>query len=379
MKTTFKILTAVNPLEWNKDLMKSPSSTFFQTAEYLTPPSGVDYVAIFIYVFDENGEVVGQLGLRVIRTVVMFASPMFRKIIKIISKITNRGVWLYGPIIHSTDENSRIEILQTIIKAIDEISKSYDLVYVEGFTNPSDSLFEEQYRKEFLSNGYVISDCVTFMADLNKAIEEIWQKVSKKARGDVNRAKRRNITTKEIENYNELKEYLLLSQEWAKTKGLEIYNPLQEIDMMWNNHQKGLERFFLAYQDGKIISGLRVSCFNGIAITHSVVSAYSQQTSLGGTLLTWNAIEATKTSGLIIYDFTGRMRRDTNIKQQKIQDSLLFYKQKWGGNEFDYCHLLKVRKKSLYSLYRILFRTVRFYHRLNAKRYQKNKNNNSED
>jgi hypothetical protein len=376
---TYKILTEVDPLQWDKDLMKSSSSTFFQTTEYLIPPQGVDYLAVFVHVFDENGEVVGQLGMRIIRTVVMFASPLFRQLLKIISKVSNRGIWVYGPIIHSSDKNSRIEILRTIIRAIDEIIEKYDLVHVEGFTTPTDSLVDENYRQELLSNGYVVSECVTFMADLNKNLEEIWQKVSKKARGDVNRAKRRDFTTREINNYNDLKEYLLLSQEWAKTKGLQITNPLQELDRLWNNHQNGLEKFFLAYQNGKIVSGLRVSCFNGIAITHSVVSAYSQQTSLGGTLLTWNAIEATKTSGLKIYDFTGRRRRNPSTEQQKTEDSLLFYKQKWGGDEFDYYHLLRVRKKFLYKLYRILFQLILSYHRINTKKYKKNKNNAPED
>jgi hypothetical protein len=379
MNISYKILTEIDSSQWDKDLMKSKSSTFFQTTEYLIPPQGADYLAVFVYVLDENGEVVGQLGMRIIRTTVMFASPFFKRLVKIISKVSNRGVWLYGPIIHSSDKNFRIEILRTIIKAVDEILEKYDLVYFEGYTTPTDLLVDEIYNQEFLSNGYVIQNMVTFMADLSKSIEEIWQKVSKKARGDVNRAKRRDITVREVDNYNDLKEYVLLSQQWAKTKGLQITNPLEEIDRLWNNHKEGIEKFFLAYQDGKIISGLRVSCFNGIAITHSVVSAYSQQTSLGGTLLTWSAVEATKTSGLRVYDFTGRTRRNPTTEEQKTQDSLFFYKQKWGGDEFDYYRLTKVRKKFSYKLYGFLFGIARTYHGIKMKKYKKKKDTNSED
>lgn len=360
----FEILTQVDAAKWNEDLKKSSSSTFFQTVENLTPPSGADYFPIFVYVYDENGNVAGQLGLQIVRTVVIYGSSLFKKFSKFISKITNKGVWVYGPIIHVDDKKSRIEVLQNIMHAVDIISKDYDLVHVLGYAPPCDPLVDDNYKQELIANGYIIEDFVTFIADLNKNTEELWKNVSKKARGDVNRAKKRNITTKEISDLNDFNIYMQISHEWAKTKGLQIADPSYQMDRLWNNYKTGLEKFFLAYQDGKAISGLRISCFNGIAITNTVVNSYSEHTSLGGTLLTWNAIEATKNAGMKIFDFTGqkKTKHNDNNEKEEPENPLLFYKKKWGGEEFPCYLLLKIRKKYAYAIYKILFKIVYFYH-----------------
>lgn len=373
---SFKILSEVDPVKWNSDLMKSGYATFFQTAEYLTSEPNRDYFPIFVYVFDENGEVVGQLGLRIIKTVVMYSSPLFRRFLKIISKITSRGIWLYGPIIHSTDKMARMEILANVIKANDEILEKYDLVHIEGQTPPYDLSTDENYKQEFRKNHYTIQDNVTFLADLTKSIDEIWSNVTKKARGDVNRAKRRNIVIKEMTEYSQLKDYLALNQEWAKTKGIVITDPLQEIERLWSNHNTGLEKFFLAYQDEKLIAGLRVACFHGIAYTNFVINSYLESTNLGGTLLTWSAIEWAKKSGIRIYDFSGgpqeNFKDDEEIEQhEKQKDTLLYYKKKWGGDEFPYYVLIKARKKYTYKLYVTLFSLVRFYHNSKMKQFKK--------
>ena len=376
---SFKILSEVDPVKWNGDLMKSDCATFFQTAEYLTSEPNRDYFPIFVYVIDENGNVVGQLGIRIIKTVVMYSSPLFRQFLKLISNITTRGIWLYGPIIHSNDKKSRMEILTNIIKANDEILEKYDLVHIEGHTPPYDLSADENYKQEFKKNGYTIQDNVTFLADLTKSIDEIWSNVTKKARGDVNRAKRRNIVVKELTEYGQLKDYLMLNQEWAKSKGIVISDPFREMERLWNNHTAGLEKFFLAYKDEKLIAGLRVACFNGIAYTHFVIKSYDEPTNLGGTLLTWSAIEWAKKSGIRSYDFSGgpqdNSQNDEKIEQdEKQKDTLLYYKKKWGGDALPYHVLIKVRKKYSYKLYIVLFNLVRFYHNFKMKKYKKSTN-----
>ena len=55
-----------------------------------------------------------------------------------------------------------------------------------------------------------------------------------------------------------------------------------------------MERFFLAYKDDKLISAVRIVCFNGIAYANFVVSSDSESTNLGGSYLTWYTIEWAK-------------------------------------------------------------------------------------
>lgn len=354
----FKIETEIDS-QWNKYLLKNPSGNFFQSSNYLISDSE-NYFPLFIYIFDESDNVVAQLGLSIIKTTVLYSSSSFQNILKLISNLTRRGIWLFGPIIYSDISKERLEILQEIMVAIDVVCKKYDLVFMEGYTSPYEKFLNEEYTQLFSKNDCIVFDQVTYMSDLRRSLDEIWNDISKKTRGDVNRAERRGITAREVQTIDELKQFLLLHQTWAKTKGLEISDPFQDQEKLWNNHQLGLEKFFLAYMDDELISGLRLSCFNGIAYTHFVVSSYSKSTSLGGSLLTWFAIKWAKNAGLRLYDFSGGPK-------SKTQDSLFFYKKKWGGQEYFHYNIIKKQKKFHYILYRFLFGMVRSYHVFKSK------------
>jgi len=354
----FRILTNTDKTKWNDDLKKSEYSTFFQTYDYLKSNSE-DYFPIFIEVIDKNNVVVGQLGMKIIGTTVLYSSQFFKKITKFISSITKRGIWVYGPIIHNDDATQRSEILQQILNAVDNVSKQYNLVHVEGQTPPLDHLIDNNYKTIFAKNCYTKYDFITFVSHLDNTIDEIWNKVSKKARGDVTRAQRRNIIAKELETFDELKQYLLLNQEWAQTKGLVITDPFQEIDALWENHKNGHEKFFLAFENNKLISGVRVGCFNGICYTNFVVNSYYDSTNLGGTLLTWFVLEWAQKNGMKFYDFSGGPK---SSESEQEQHSLLFYKSKWGGKETPYFIFIKTYKKLSYKIYLILFGLVRKYH-----------------
>ena len=128
--------------------------------------------------------------------------------------------------------------------------------------------------------------------------------------------------------------------------------------------QTGSEKILLAYKDNELISGLRIAIFNGIAYTNFVVSSYSEHTNLGGTLLTWSGIEWAKKAGLRYYDFSG------GPKESDSKESLLFYKRKWGGKEVLHYNFTKSNKKLTYSIYLLLFNTVRAYHNFKMRRYK---------
>jgi len=368
---TLKIETNQD-LKWNQDLIKNPSSTFFQSTDYLISDLDSDFFHVFIYILDENGEVVGQLGLRIIKTVVMYSNKLTHLFLKTISKITSRAIWLDGPIIHSTDKNIRIEILQKILNAVDITAEKYNLVHIEGYTPACDILIDKEYKHELKKNGYIVKDYVTFILNMSKNIEDIWNNLPKRLKQDVNRAKRRNIFVKQIETYDDLKQYLLLAQKWAKTKGLEITNPFQGIDNIWENINNKIESFFLAYQNNKLISGLRIVYFNGIIHPNAVISSYGGPTSLGGTLLTWSTIEWAKIIGAKLYDFTGGQKElsSNGEKENGKRNTLLYYKKKWEGEEFTQFNVLKIRKKFTYKLYIILFNVVKLFHNFKMKQFK---------
>ena len=56
---TTKISQKVNSEEWNKSLLKSKYSTFFQTAEYLHSNSNERF-PLFIEICDQNNDVIPE-------------------------------------------------------------------------------------------------------------------------------------------------------------------------------------------------------------------------------------------------------------------------------------------------------------------------------
>lgn len=362
---TYKIETKVDS-KWNQNLLKSTHASFFHSVEYLDSTSK-EFFPLYISILDENENVVAQLKMIIIKSSVLYSSQLLSSLLNLIQKITKRGIWRDGPVIHSNNKEERIKILQTIVEANNEICKKYDLVALQGYVSPYDRLVDGDYIQQFVTHGYVVHNYVTYIADMSKPIEEIWKSASRKSRGDVNRAKRRNIIAKKLHNYDELKEYLLLHNTWAKTKGLAITHPFQDIEKLWNNYNAGIEQFFLAYKDDELISAIRIVCFNGIAYAHFVISSDSESTNLGGTLLTWTALEWAKDAGIRLYDFSGGVKSDGNTQNN---NTLLFYKKKWGGDEHIHYNLVKIQKKYHYALYKLLFGLIKYYHNFKGKRYK---------
>ena len=357
MKYTFKIETKADS-DWDHNLLKSTYATFFQSTNYLNSNSK-DYFPIFIYVFDQDQNIVGQLGLRIIKTTVMYSSNFLKFFDRIISKFSTRIIWVYGPIIHSNDLKIRKNILLEIIKAINIIAKQNNVVFIEGQTPPNDFLINLDYLTLFEKKRYEKNDLISFITNLDQSKDDLWKNISKNTRGDITRAKKRNIIVKQLESKKETEEYIKLNQEWSQTKGLTITDSQKEIEQLWKNHENKIEQIFLAFKDKKLISAIRVGCFNKIAYTNFVINSYSNSTNLGGSLLTWYVLEWAKENNFKIYDFSGGPKINKNT--DKIS-SLLFYKSKWGGKETPYYNLIKIRQKLHYKIFLILFKLLRKYH-----------------
>jgi hypothetical protein len=359
-----KIMTNTDNMKWDSNLLKSHYSTYFQTSKYIEVNKKMEYFPIFIYIIDDNDIVVAQLVIQIIKTSVTYSSSILQKILKLISNITTRGIWLYGPIIHTQDKKQRLEILSTILNANDQIIKKYNLVFLEGFSPPLDDLIDENYLKIFENKGYKITKFVTYLTDLTKPIEEIWSKVQKYTKINVKRASKRAITIKELETLEEMKEFVNLHQKWAKTKGLEILDLDEKINELWNKHTNLIEKIFLAFKNNELIAAISLSFFNNIVIPTQVLNSYSKAASLGGPALTWKAITWAKEANMKIYDITGGpliLENEIDVDNTK---PLTHYKRKWGGEEIIHYNFLIPGGKTKYELYQKMFRILRIYHDL---------------
>lgn len=375
MKFYFKIEREVNSKKWNDRLCDSDYATFFQTSEYLSFESRTDKRRpYFISVYDETNLVKGQLGLVIYKQINAYSSSLLNYVFHIFSNLGSRGLWAGGPIIHSEDKKERLEILANIIKALEEISKVENLSLVSGYTPHYDILIDEDYKNEFWKNNYKINGFFTYITELNGSLEEIWNSLSKNAQRDVNRAQKRNISIKELK-YENLEDYLQISKIWAKTKGIKKDVSEKYKEDYWDYYKKGFEKVFLAFENNELISSHRVGCFNKIAFSHKLTNTYAKSGSLGGPLLTWHAIKWAKEIGMNLYDFSGGESPPTNpegLKRYREQwSSLLSYKKKWGGKEYPYYNVVKIRKKRSYRIFRLLNKLDWIYRNFKKRRYQR--------
>ena len=200
-----RICVEVNSNDWNSDLKKSNYSTYLQTTENLKISSNGNTFPIFISILDEKDVVVGQLGMLIIKTSVQYGGALFQKLSKISSRISTRGVWLYGPIIHTENKMERIEILRMILKANNEIVDKYNLVFIEGYSAPLDISLCDNEIKEYKKYGYHSRKYVTFITDLKNPIEDIWENVQKYTKKNVNRSAKRGVSVKELKTFEESK------------------------------------------------------------------------------------------------------------------------------------------------------------------------------
>ena len=352
----YKILKQVESKEWNQNLLKSDYSTFFQTYEYLNSKDDKTFPR-FIQIINEKNEIVSQLGLIITKERGGYSTKFLKQLSRIASKLGTRGSWVSGPIIFSDQKQVRLKILDLIIKALDKIAKENNLMMIDGYSPPQDFHVDKDYIEQFRKNGYKIENFITLMSYLNQSKDDLWNKVKKNAKNDVTKAKRENIIVKEISDKTDLLNYKKLTQKWAKTKGIQITS-INEIDADWQYLKSGIQKFFLAYQNNKILAGLRVGVFNKIAYTHQVLNSYSKAGNVAGPLLSWHAIVWAKKEGFRIYDFSGGEALPKNEAAQQRYDeqwkNLFAYKQKWGGEEFPYYHFIKITNKERYKLFRIL-------------------------
>ena len=359
-----RICIEVDSNNWNSDLKKSNYSTYLQTVENLKINSNENTFPVFITILDEKDTVVGQLGMLIIKTSVQYGSTLFQKLSKMASRISTRGVWLYGPIIHTENKMQRIEILRMILKANNEIVDKYNLVFIEGYSPPLDISLCDNEIKEYRKDGYHSKKYVTFITDLKKPIEEIWKNVQKYTKKNVNRSAKRGVVVKELKTFEESKQVISLFQKWGKAKGIVVSDPEQQLKKFWERQNSGLEKTFLAFKEQQLVSSITVSYFNNVVIPVQVLNSYSSiARNLGGPALTWYAIKWAKEFKFAIYDITGGpLLSESDLVNDKHGMSAIHYKKKWGGKQYTHYYFIKINKKSSYVIYKKLFKMLQWYH-----------------
>jgi len=304
--------------KWNKRLLQSELATVYQTKDFASAQTLIGGKSNFISFLNQNSKIVGQL-------LIISYSRFHRKgsIGKIIKKISNTkgetNNWVYGPVIFDLEYSS--EIIESLKNFL--ISKKWK---INGSNHPlsNDSLSK-------IGKPFKIKEKATFLIDLSKGKEEVWNKMDKHSvRKNISRSEARKVTIKKMEK-SDFSIYLKIFEETSKTTPF----PSIEIAEKWWDKMKPVgHNGFLAYENETPVGGMGITTFNGYVNEFGIVRSkqdysaklYSQD------LLKWKVIDWSISKNFRYYDLTGVTPDSSDEKELGIYR----YKKKWGGELMKY-------------------------------------------
>ncbi len=305
--STYSIKTV--PSDWNDYILKNEIGIIHNTVEYARYSINEDFKPKFIRLIDSTGNIVLQ-------NILYEYEHQSAKLPKIIQKVSRkfdiRYKWHYGP---NSDSSEALEYFFNYLKK--EKKKFY------GISHPL-AKFENINVKKL--------QWATFLIDLKKSKEKIFQNMDKKSvRKNIERSIERGVKIEKI-NANNLHEYLEIFNQNKSDSNREKSTENQSKEFWRILTPIGFSGF-LARKDGICLGGIFFSFFNkymnewGVArskLDHEE-KLYSQD------LIKWKIIEWGIENKMNWYDFSGFNPNPTNSKEKGI----LQYKKKWGGKQFD--------------------------------------------
>jgi hypothetical protein len=302
---------------WNKRLFDSKIGTIFQTKER-GEYDAKNIQPIYLLFKDENDVIVAQ---NLIKVYERFSKNNSKG--KFLNSIpTSRKKlysWVYGPVIFKEELSKEIFIAFRDFLISEKCA-------VDGWVN---LLFCG--NPEVLSKNYIVQKWGTFLIDLTKSKEEVYNKISKHSgRKNIERSIKRGITVEEITDKS-LLEYHNLINKMKKNEGRET-SKFENLLQRWKIYKPVGYSGFLARKDDEVIGGLLFSYVNGQILEAGVARSeidrknhyYSQD------LIKWKIIEWGIENNLKYYNLTGFNPNPSTEKEKGI----LRYKEKWGGQPY---------------------------------------------
>ena len=204
-------------------------------------------------------------------------------------------------------------------------------------------------------DGFNIKESGTFILDLNKTREELWQKMDYSLRKQIKKGERLDLVVKRVENIQELKNYYDLLKSSRKRVGFRTL-PFSIFKKQWGCLYREIascyEVFACYNQSGELLAGLGliINPDSGQCMEVAVARAEKAAKLPAGDFLKWNMIKWIKNQGLKYFDLAGvnsKIRtsgvRETPDVQTLKEINIYRYKAKWGGDFYPVYHYEKYR------------------------------------
>lgn len=328
MRVDIFTIDKLDAAKWNQMAIKG---SVFQTYEWAKIAKSRFTEPLFFVAKDENGKWIGG-----------FLIFYFR--IKYLSYLANKLIVPSEPIIY--EKGREKEIIEILWEEVEKYAKRKNIIYIEWMNlvgsrwKDKEFLLKKGFSKVIKYNSYIL--------DINKPIEELWENLHKKHRNAIRKAEKIGVT---IEEENNLDTYYTLSKGTYKRSGL-LGPSYKDLKAEWDNlNPKGMCHMFFANHDEKTLAAAFM-LFYGDKVLY-LHGASSGRTEGASNLLHWEIIKKAKTEGYKWYDFGGVLldiketfmtqRTHASIRMQD-QDNIFSYqngkregidrfKKRFGGEE----------------------------------------------
>jgi hypothetical protein len=315
--------------KWNERVEKSGLGTLDQIDIAAQNYLASNQKPKFLRFFDNNENIVGQLIMAETQRFVSQPNkikPTTKKLIlyKILNHVPTikKSIhrWTYGPLIFDTKHTESIfaKLGKYFLEQRSQVS---------GWTHPLSS-----FTINSLKNIFEITPWSTYLIDLSLPIDELYSNLEKhNCRKNIERAKKRGVVIEQITESN-LKQYF------------DLYSKLHNLGGKKSNYDFILQRWkmlkpfgrtgFLALKDGKPVSGMLFSSYNGYIIEGGVARSEEDYTErlYSQDLIKWSIIEWGVKNKMRYFDLAGFNPNPTSEKEKGIEK----FKRKWGGKKYDY-------------------------------------------
>ena len=227
-----------------------------------------------------------------------------------------------------------------ILKYISNINKIYAIDKLEISLSPL-ALKNFYYYKNNLNpiKQFGLDDISTktYLINLqNKSNDDLWNNMEKRSRTAIRKAKKNNISIKQIHTLYDLKEYYKLHCEtYKRTKAKP--HPFSYFKIIY---EKKWANIFFAYLEDKLIATLNVSIFKNNALYWTNASDHKFSSLGANNLLQWHAIKWAKNKGCKWYDSGEAILNTDNSKFA----GLTKFKKSFGGELYPF-----YKGKKIYS------------------------------
>jgi len=128
------------------------------------------------------------------------------------------------------------------------------------YSRIGNTMFGLKNKPNFVLDGLNFIERFTFVLDLKKSKDELWNKLDKKSRNAVRKAEKEGIIVKKIEDEEELNEYyrlaLLNEKRISKKRSSFMLNPKSFFEYVFKEMvSKKMATFFIAKDENRIIAG----------------------------------------------------------------------------------------------------------------------------